>query len=174
MLEWGLPDRIIWAVSQSSTDISADTAFLNNIHVDNGEEFFLAAHTRKRPNLGRVAGMLAHTEIASSNPEATRKFIEKVFEWDLEKVKTPSGERIRYQTPGGAQGSIRGLRPKEVPRTINYILVDDIEATAKKIKRARGEIVMPIVDVPKMGRFFWFRVPGGPILAAWQDASKDG
>ena len=31
-------------------------------------------------------------------------------------------------------------------------------------------MLMPIVDVPRTGRFFWFKVPGGPILAAWQDA----
>ncbi len=39
------------------------------------------------------------------------------------------------------------------------------------IKRSGGEILMPIVDVPQMGRFFWFKVPGGPVLAAWQDAA---
>jgi len=117
--------------------------------------------------------MLAHTEMVSTDPEATRKFIERVFKWNLEEVKAPSGNLIRYRTPGGVQGSIRATRPKESPGTINYILVDDIEETAKRIERAGGEIVMPLVDVPKMGRFFWFKVPGGPVLAAWQDVPAD-
>jgi predicted enzyme related to lactoylglutathione lyase len=114
--------------------------------------------------------MLAHTELASDDPEATRRFIAKVFRWDLEEVTTPTGKLIRYKTPGGAEGSIRATHPKEAPGTTNYILVDDIEATAKRIEAAGGEIVMPLVDVPKMGKFFWFKVPGGPVLAAWQDA----
>ncbi len=114
--------------------------------------------------------MLAHTELASTNPELTRRFLETVFKWNLEKISTPVGNLIRYQTPGGAQGSIRVTRPKEAPGTINYILVDDIETTARAIKSAGGEILMPVTDVPRMGRFFWFRVPGGPVLAAWQDA----
>lgn len=124
----------------------------------------------KKTNLERVVGMLAHTELASTDPEATRRFIEKVFKWDLEEVNTPTGKMIRYQTPGGARGSIRETRPREAPTTINYILVEDINATASKVKRAGGEIIMPVVDVPHMGRFFWFKVPGGPVLAAWQDA----
>ena len=48
--------------------------------------------------------------------------------------------------------------------------VQDLDAATTKIKRAGGEIVLPRVDVPGMGSFFWFRVPGGPIMACWQDA----
>jgi predicted enzyme related to lactoylglutathione lyase len=44
--------------------------------------------------------------------------------------------------------------------------VDDIEATASRIRRTGGEVLMPTVEVPHMGRFFWFKVPGGPVLAA--------
>lgn len=125
----------------------------------------------KKTNLERMVGMLAHTELASTDPEATRRFLEKVFKWNLEEIDTPTGKLIRYQTPGGARGSIRGTHPKEAPATVNYILVEDIESTASIIKRSGGEILMPIADVPHMGRFFWFKVPGGPVLAAWQDAA---
>src|SRR5712692_6010117 len=126
---------------------------------------------RKSVGLARVAGMIAHTEIASTAPEATRRFLEDVFGWDLEEVRAPTGSKlIRYQTPGGVRGSIRKTGPEEAPATINYILVRDIEATESMIKRAGGELLMPIVDVPHTGRFFWFKVPGGPVLAAWQDA----
>jgi uncharacterized protein len=115
--------------------------------------------------------MLAHTEFASRDPEATRRFLEAVFEWRLEDIRTPTGDKlIRYQTPGGTGGSIRKTGPKEAPAAINYVLVGDIEATANRVKKAGGELLMPVVDVPRMGRFFWFKVPGGPVLAAWQDA----
>ena len=124
----------------------------------------------RKANLERVAGMIAHTELASTDPEPTRRFLEKVFEWNSEVVDTPAGRLIRYQTPGGARGSIRPTRPREAPAAINYILVDDIESTAGIVERSGGEILMPVVDVPRMGRFFWFKVPGGPVLTAWQDA----
>jgi len=124
----------------------------------------------KKAGQRRVAGMLAHTELSSTDPEATRKFLKKVFRWSTESVKAPSGRLIRYSTPGGTGGSIRQTGPNESPGVVNYVLVEDIETVAKMIKRSGGEMIMPIVDVPHMGRFFWFKVPGGPVLAAWQDA----
>jgi len=124
----------------------------------------------EKPSLERLVGMLAHTELASTDPEMTRRFLQRVFKWSFEEVSTPTRKLIRYRTPGGAGGSIRATGPKEAPAAINYILVENIEATARAIKSAGGEILMPIVDVPHMGRFFWFKPPGGPVLAAWQDA----
>ena len=116
--------------------------------------------------------MIAHTELASADPEATRRFIAKVFKWSMEEIKTPNGRIIRYETPGGSIGSIRKTQTNEPPATTNYVLVQDIELTAKNIGKAGGQLLMPIVDVPQMGRFFWFKVPGGPILAAWQDLPR--
>jgi predicted enzyme related to lactoylglutathione lyase len=114
--------------------------------------------------------MLAHTELASTDPGATKEFLNRVFRWELDEVDTPTGKLVRYRTPGGAEGSIRKTKLKESPGTVNYILVDDLEAMETKIEKMGGEIIMPAVDVPHMGRFFWFKVPGGPVLAAWQDA----
>jgi len=114
--------------------------------------------------------MLAHTEIASMDPEGTRRFLEKAFGWDFERVKSPRGELITFQTPGGARGSIREISPKESPVSLNYILVKDLEETAARVKKMGGKIVLPTSHVPDMGSFFWFKLPDGPILACWQDA----
>lgn len=80
------------------------------------------------------------------------------------------GEYLSYRTPGGGRGGIRPTRPRETPLSMNYVRVDDLDAAVTKIKRASGEIVLPRVDVPGMGSFFWFKIPGGPIMACWQDA----
>lgn len=121
-------------------------------------------------SLNRVLGMIAHTELASSDPSATRNFLEKVFEWNFQVVSSPRGELITYETPGGGRGSIRKVGPKEALVSMNYVLVDDLDAAQDKILSLGGEIIMPRVDVPKMGSFFWFKVPGGPILACWADS----
>ena len=120
----------------------------------------------------RIAGMLAHTELASTDPEATRLFLAKIFGWKFETVKLASRKMFSYQTPGGARGSVRPIRPEENPGSINYVLVDDLDSSSSKIKRSGGEIVLPRVDVPGMGSFFWFKVPGGPVLACWQDSPE--
>jgi predicted enzyme related to lactoylglutathione lyase len=110
----------------------------------------------------REIGMLAHTEIASTDPESTKRFLERVFGWSFEHVNGPSGELISFQTPGGARGSIRKTQPKESPLSLNYVLVENLDAMVSKITKMHGEIVLPRTDVPGMGSFFWFKLPGGP------------
>ena len=114
--------------------------------------------------------MIAQTELVSTDPDAKRNFLEQVFNWRFQTVNSPQGEMISYKTPGGIQGSIRKTNPKEPPMSMNYILVDDLELAEKKILTSGGEIVLPRVDVPNMGSFFWFKVPGGPVLACWADS----
>jgi uncharacterized protein len=116
--------------------------------------------------------MIAHTELASTDPVATRNFLERVFDWKFQNEVSTPGEVIPYKTPGGVVGSIRKSNPNEPPRSLNYILVDDLEDAEKKILTSGGEIVLPRVDVPGMGSFFWFKVPGGPVLACWADSPE--
>lgn len=112
---------------------------------------------------------LAFTELSSADPPATRRFLERAFGWKFRSVRMPMGEYLAYEVPGGGRGGIRHVRPKEEAGSIAYVRVSDLDRAAGRIRRAGGEIVLERVDVPGMGSFFWFRPPGGPILACWQD-----
>jgi predicted enzyme related to lactoylglutathione lyase len=122
----------------------------------------------------RITGMIAHTEIASTSPSETREFLSKVFGWEFQNVNRPDDlEMYSYRTAVGVQGTVRKTASREPPSSLNYVLVDDIGKAEEKVRASGGEIVLPRVDVPKMGSFFWFKVPGGPILACWQDAPRE-
>ncbi len=114
---------------------------------------------------------MAFTELASADPAATRRFLEKVFGWSFEQVKMLGGEYLSFEAPGG-RGGIRPTRPKELPGSTNYVRVQDLDAALAKVTGSGGEVVLSRVDVPGMGSFFWFRVPGGPVMACWQDAPE--
>ncbi|MEA3203077.1 MAG: uncharacterized protein QOI63_747 [Thermoplasmata archaeon] len=118
--------------------------------------------------------MLGHTEFASTEPSATQRFLEKVFHWSFETRRMPQGDYLAFQTPGGGRGGIRPTQAGDAPSTTNYVIVDDLDATIQKVQKAGGQVVLPRVDVPGMGSFFWFKVPGGPVLAGWQDAPGRG
>jgi uncharacterized protein len=113
-------------------------------------------------------GDLAFTELASSDPQATRTFLEAVFGWRFRSVTMPMGEYLSYQSAGG-RGGIRPVQPAEAPSSLAYIRVANLAEAERKVTSAGGKIVLPRVDVPSMGSFFWFRIPGGPLLACWQD-----
>src|SRR3989440_9933012 len=117
------------------------------------------------------AGTWAFRERGISSPAATRRFLEKIFGWSFESVKMLGGEYVSFAAPGG-RGGIRPTQPKERPNSTNYVRVPDLDIALTKIKAAGAEVVLPRVDVPGMGSFFWFRIPGGPIMACWQDATN--
>lgn len=121
-----------------------------------------------RTGSGSAEGSLAFTELASQDPTATRRFLESVFGWKFRAIQMPMGEYLSYDTPDG-RGGIRPLQAKELPSSLAYIRVADLEDARVRIEAAGGKIVLPRVDVPSMGSFFWFQVPGGPLLACWQD-----
>jgi predicted enzyme related to lactoylglutathione lyase len=116
----------------------------------------------------RPLDSIAHSELVSADPAATRAFLEKVFHWRFEARPGPGGDYLAFQTGGGSRGGVRAPTPRESPGTLSYVLVADLDDAMAAIRRAGGEIVLPRTDAP-MGSFCWFRVPGGPILAAWQD-----
>jgi uncharacterized protein len=122
--------------------------------------------------LRRIAGMIAHTEFASTNPVATRDFLSRVFGWEFQDVGSSPGEMFSYRTPAGRQGSVRHTASQEPPRSLNYVLVADLQKAEENVRAQGGEIILPRTDVPKMGSFFWFKVPGGPVLACWQDLPR--
>jgi uncharacterized protein len=128
--------------------------------------------TKRKETEPSVDGVPAFTELASSDPGTTRRFLERVFGWTFESTKMPMGEYLSYRTSGGGQGGIRPTQSNEPPTSTNYVRVADLDAALQKIRRAGGDIVLPRVDVPGMGSFFWFRIPSGPVMACWQDAPK--
>src|SRR3989454_9365497 len=126
--------------------------------------------TEEDPNgirRGRLDGFLRVFEHRSSrDPE----FLGEGFRLALRVREVPHGRLPLVPNAGGGQGGVRPAQAKEIPGSTSYVRVDDLDAARKKVERAGGQIVLPRVDVPGMGSFFWFRAPGGPILAAWQDA----
>ncbi|HEV2316147.1 MAG TPA: VOC family protein [Thermoplasmata archaeon] len=127
--------------------------------------------TDPHPGASPAEGGVAFTELASDDPHATRRFLEKVFGWKFRSVTMPAGEYLSYETPDG-RGGIRPLRAPETPSSLSYVRVRDLAEAQRRVETAGATVVLPRVDVPGMGSFFWFRVPGGPMLACWQDSTE--
>src|SRR6266849_1753777 len=123
-------------------------------------------------NRPRTIGTTAFTELSSSNPDETRRFLEEAFGWKFDTVQMPMGQYLTHQNLEGGTVGIRPARGSEPPRSTNYVLVDDLEAAEKKVRQKGGEIVLPRTDILDMGSFFWFKIPAGPVMACWQDAPR--
>ena len=119
-----------------------------------------------------TAATVGFTELSSTNSEASRSFLEKVFRWTFQEIQMPNGKYLTYRSPEGATLGIRPAQQSEAPTSMNYVKVDDLRQAEKWVREAGGTIVLPRTDLPAMGSFFWFKVPHGPIMACWQDAPQ--
>ena len=129
---------------------------------------------KKRANPGTVGvhGMMAFTELASTDANETRRFLEEAFGWKFDSVQMPMGEYLTSRSPSGTTVGIRHAQKAEIPVSTNYVRVEDLDEAEKKIGRLGGQIVLSRTDIPGMGSFFWFKIPSGPVMACWQDAEK--
>ena len=107
-----------------------------------------------------------HFEFASTNPKATRTFLEQVFAWRFESV--PGLEYYPFGTPSGPGGAVMPLAEERPKGLLNYILSEAIDGDLEKVNGAGGRILTPKTEIPGLGWWAMFEEPGGCILALFQ------
>jgi len=110
-----------------------------------------------------------HVEYASKNPEATRKFLEKVlgFKFDVMEAMGGYGMRSDKVTRGSGTG-VRGLEKGEMPATIAYLTVANIEEALKAAQKEGARVIMPKTEIPQMGWSAIVHAPGDVAIGLYQ------
>lgn len=115
-------------------------------------------------------GKICYLEIPAITGEASAQFYSSIFGW---KVRPRGDGNIAFDDPNGVSGTWvkeSDRTPDETTRT--YVMVDDIDATLKKIVAAGGKVTTPrkeIVPGQNMGSFAIFRDPVGVEFGLYQD-----
>jgi uncharacterized protein len=107
-------------------------------------------------------GWITHTELASSDPAATKAWCATVLGWTFKpSFPTPAGDYhlFAYSDKGG--GGIRSNKPPEVPGSIPYIHVADALAAFEKALREGAEAMFPPERVTEGVTIAVVRAPGG-------------
>src|SRR3989442_15674893 len=111
-------------------------------------------------------GWITATELASSDPAATKAWCAKVMGWTF-KPSFPmlgGGEYhlFAYSDKGG--GGIRPNNPPEVPGSIPYVHVADTRAAFEKALREGAEEMLPPERVMEGVTIAIVRAPGGVAI----------
>jgi len=117
-------------------------------------------------------GAVVHVELSSNDLPATRKFLEGVFGWKFKKEAMGEMEYWTFEAPSGPRGGLMKPMNDMPPGTVNYVLVDSVDAAVKKISAHGGKILMPKQEIPKVGWFALYEIPGGVVQAIFQTATK--
>ena len=117
-------------------------------------------------------GAVVHVEMSSSDPAATRKFMEGVFGWKFKKENMGDMEYWTFDAGSGPGGGLMKPMAGMPPGTLNYLLVESVEAATKKITSHGGKIITPRMEIPTVGWFAIYELPGGIVQAIYEPIKK--
>jgi uncharacterized protein len=118
---------------------------------------------------------ICHFEIPADDLNRAADFYRGLFGWNIQPydpdkiwmvATVPTDEKGKPERPGVNGMLIKKQHPQHP--FANYILVEDIDAYAKKAEELGGAIAMPKTAVPGMGWFLYFKDPEGNIMGMWQ------
>ncbi len=120
----------------------------------------------------RTPGIFSWRELMTQDVEGSTKFYTDLLGWSVNSMDMGGG--MNYDMFMQGERPIAGMiKPPsaEVPNMwLNYITVEDLDATVEKAQSLGAQLHMPIMDVPGKGRFAGMADPQGAPIAFWQFA----
>ena len=114
-------------------------------------------------------GMISWHELMTGDVEGAKKFYTELLGWTLQEFPMEEGESYWVVKVGDeGMGGIMKTPPDAAgvpPHWGLYITVDDVDASAKKAERLGAKILVPPMDIPKVGRFAVLQDPQGAAFA---------
>jgi uncharacterized protein len=114
-------------------------------------------------------GLFSMHELITTDLASAKEFYGKLFDWTFTEIKTIYGNPYLVVHREGT--IVGGMMHKEgnvsadvMPCWDPYITVDDVDASAKRIEKLGGKVIIPPTDIPKVGRFCTIKDPQGISL----------
>ena len=124
------------------------------------------AAPQTKPQAAWSHGKFHWNELRTRDAERAKRFYATTIGWSFEASATPDGHTYWVAVQDGKP--VAGLFPltspqfDEVPESwMSFLAVDDVDARVAKAVKAGAKLVMPIFDVPHVGRIAMLREPGG-------------
>ncbi len=121
----------------------------------------------------REPGALTWTELHTTDTDRSKKFYTSLFGW---KEKTSDAAGMTYtefsvgDTVGaGMMAMTDQMKSAHVPpHWMVYFQTTDVDATANKAKSLGGNLLVPPMDIPNVGRFSVISDPQGAAFAVYK------
>jgi uncharacterized protein len=112
-----------------------------------------------------------HFEIPADDTERVQKFYGSLFGWQFQTDPNFDYTFISTKTFDGKDGLSGGVYKRQDPaqRTTNYIDVESIEDSMKKVEELKGKVVTPKMSVKGMGHFAQCVDTEGNSFGLWQN-----
>lgn len=122
-------------------------------------------------------GQFVWHDLMSTDPEASTKFYQRIFGWDLEVAHMGEviGDYTMFKSGETTLGGIVPLGAEHgIPsHWISYITVDDVDAACKATEAAAGQVAMQPFDIPNVGRTAVVSDPTGAYFSPYKDIAEE-
>ena len=115
-------------------------------------------------------GSFSWFELMTGDVEGAKDFYGKLFGWTTESMDMDDGMTYTVVKVNGDQvGGIMAIPPQagQMPSMWGiYVTVDDVDATAGKVREMGGNVLMGPQDITGVGRFCVLQDPAGAVISA--------
>ena len=120
-------------------------------------------------------GAFSWCELRAADADAAKAFYTKVLGWETEPMEMPTGVYTILKAGGAPVGGIMANPAAGTPaHWMSYVTVDDVDARLEAAQANGGELLMPAMDVPGVGRMATIADPGGAAISIIAYERKDG
>jgi predicted enzyme related to lactoylglutathione lyase len=120
-------------------------------------------------------GAFSWAELMTADPTAATAFYKSVFGWTSQTEEMSMGPYTVVDAGGISVGGIMRRPSEDIPtHWAFYVTVHDIDAVAESAVLLGGKLMMPVFEVPTVGRLVPIQDPQGAVVMAIQYAPPSG
>ena len=118
-------------------------------------------------------GTFSWNELMTSDEAGAMSFYSEVFGWQAADFPGVGMKYTIWKQNGKDVGGLMQRPSDDIPsHWIGYVTVADAEATTRRAQQAGGQVLMPALDVPSVGRIAMLQDPQGASLGIFQPLEK--
>ena len=133
----------------------------------------IGAGGNERPNDGPPRNAtFCWDELHTKDTAGAKKFYASVFGWGGKGEAGGGDAYWHWQNAGKEIGGMTSHMggPNVPPHWLAYIAVSDVDAVTKKIESLGGKVLMPTMEIEKVGRFSVVQDPTGAVFSPFRSA----
>lgn len=122
-----------------------------------------------------ATGKFVWFELLTTDVDAAKAFYTEVIGWKTQKMDGPMDYTVWSVGERGVGGLMTLPEPAKAagapPHWLGHVEVPDADATAKQATELGGNILVPVQEMPDVGRFALIQDPQGAVLSVYTPAN---
>jgi predicted enzyme related to lactoylglutathione lyase len=113
-------------------------------------------------------GSVCWTELATDDMAAAKEFYSALFGWTMKTSDTTGMQYTEFMNDGKPIGGMFQKTPEmaQVPTHWgSYVAVENVDESAAKATELGATMVVPLMDIPNVGRFCAIKDPTGGVIS---------